>query len=91
VRLRADVKRFQRSKTLLGDQQRRRQEDFVNGDIGPFGMLDIPTVRCRITAINKFKTIPFKYETYRSIDRVDGWEAANYDSVLVEDDLIGLA
>ena len=51
-------------------------------------MFDIPPVRRRIAAINKFEAIPLQDETYRSIDRVESRKAANYHPIFVEDDFV---
>ncbi len=60
----------------------------MDGNVRTLGIFDIPFIGRCIAAIYERQIIPLEDEAHRSIDRVDGREALDDNTVFLEDDLV---
>ena len=72
----------------LFDQVGYGDKAFMDGNVGPFGVFDIPLVGIGITAKNKLQALPFQAVADRSIQDVVGWPGANSDTIFLVYNLV---
>ena len=58
----SDIQSFDRRKTLLGDEQDRREEALVNRNVRALRVLDPPLVRNRVARVRELEPVPFEDE-----------------------------
>ena len=60
----------------------------MDGNVGTFGLFDIPFIGIGVAAENELQPFPFQAVADRSIQDMVGWPGANSDTIFLVNNLV---